>query len=248
MKKLGIFLLAVMLAVPGMASAADRLPKGFIAMSESEMTWGDAKAWCEQQGGKLPLIGGSSSLRDVPRDPSTDGFGYVGGPGSSGLPSGPYWTGTEVANNPGYSWIVVDDNGLILSHRRQSNQGRVVCVPSMAAAADRLPKGFTAMSESGMIWAEAKAFCRQHGGRLPLIGGTESLGSSDAYRQGVSIDGFGARGSPWPSGLPGTDFWTGTEYTTALPDSSWGVSFVGGKVNVGIGPQSLQFRAVCVPL
>jgi hypothetical protein len=111
------------------ANMQTELPSGFIALAESPMSWADAKAYCQQQGGRLPLIGGSNSLRDVPRDPSTDGFGHVGGPGSSGLPSGRYWTGTEVAGTPGYSWIVVDDGGLVLSHRRQSSQGRVVCVP-----------------------------------------------------------------------------------------------------------------------
>jgi len=33
----------------------------FIAVSESNMTWADAKAWCEQQGGRLPLINGAVS-------------------------------------------------------------------------------------------------------------------------------------------------------------------------------------------
>jgi len=44
MKKiLKLFVLAVMLAVPAMASAVDQLPKGFIAVSESRMNWADAK-------------------------------------------------------------------------------------------------------------------------------------------------------------------------------------------------------------
>jgi len=243
MKILKLFALAVMLVVPAMASAADKLPEGFIAMSESEMTWDQAKAWCQERGGRLPLIGGSSSLRDVPRDPSADGFGYVGGPGASGLPGGRYWTDTEVADNPGYSWIVVDDGGLILSHRRQSSQGRVVCVPPMAAAADRLPEAFIAISESFMSWADARAFCRQQGGRLPLIGGSSSR---HKVSEGIPIDGFDVLGALWPAGLPRNYYWTDTEGPDD-PGNSWFVWDSAGYVSVSYNHQNKGNRAVCVP-
>jgi hypothetical protein len=105
MKKILLFILAVMLAVPAMASAADQLPKGFIAVSEFEMTWSQAKAWCQQRGGRLPLIGGSGSLSwdslgwddDSRQGTPIDGFGTVGDPWPTGLPSVNYWTGTETA-------------------------------------------------------------------------------------------------------------------------------------------------------
>ena len=137
MKKiLKLFVLAVMLAVPAMASAADQLPKGFIAISESEMTWDQAKAWCQQRGGRLPLIGGSSSLATVPSGTPIDGFGSRGAPWPSGLPSDRYWTGTAGSDGSGEAWRAVDYGGnggnggkVYVFNDDQSGTCRVVCVP-----------------------------------------------------------------------------------------------------------------------
>lgn len=46
----------------------------------------------------------------------------------AGLPSDNYWTGTEVTDNPGNSWIV-NDNGGNVNNDDQGNDNRVVCVP-----------------------------------------------------------------------------------------------------------------------
>jgi len=138
MKKiLGVFVLGAMLAVPGMASAADPLPEGFIAVSDKEMNWSDAKAFCEQQGGRLPLIGGSESLQipDVKEGAPIDGFGAFRGPWPVGLPTATmgnaYWAGTENAGNPGLSWFVYAMSGNIraLGIGRHDELRRVVCVP-----------------------------------------------------------------------------------------------------------------------
>ena len=48
----------------------------------------------------------------------------------SGLPSDNYWTGTENTDNPGNSWIVNDNDGIVnVNNDNQSNSNRVVCVP-----------------------------------------------------------------------------------------------------------------------
>ena len=136
MKILKLFVLGVMLAVPAMASAADPLPKGSIAISESEMTLADAKAFCQQQGGRLPRINGSDSWRMERRawdaGVAIDGFGVGGSPWPSGLQSDWYWTGTKCAVNPSTSWNVHDDDdgGIHVSnHHPQRDVYRVVCVP-----------------------------------------------------------------------------------------------------------------------
>lgn len=102
---------------------------GFIALSESDMTWEQAKAFCSQAGGKLPLIGGSNSLPNIPKGTPIEGFGAVGGPWPASLPSDGYWTGTEPAAYPGYSWYVIDFGGSVDVFRHQGFTSRVVCVP-----------------------------------------------------------------------------------------------------------------------
>jgi len=115
-----------MLAQPVTESAAE-----FIALSDTEMTWGQAKAFCQQQGGRLPLIGDSNSLHDVFKGTPIDGFGAVGAPWPAGLlPAGLYWTGT-VTLNPEASWVVNGDYGDVGVNLslHQGSTGRVVCVP-----------------------------------------------------------------------------------------------------------------------
>jgi len=107
----------------------------------------------------------------------------------------------------------------------------------------KLPPDFIALSESPMSWSDAKAFCRQQGGRLPRINDSDSWDG----RGGTTIDGFGAGGAPWSSGLPGDYYWTGTEFT-GNPGNSWLVNDYGGNVGVRYGRQSDLVRVVCVPL
>ena len=128
-----VFVLAAMLAVPEMASADDKLPAGFIALSEDRMTWDQAKAYCQQQGGKLPLVGGNASRAgdDIRAGTPLDGFGVVNAKWPVGLPGYCYWTGTENgSDNPGYSWIACyDGSGVDISNSVQSDPISVVCVP-----------------------------------------------------------------------------------------------------------------------
>ena len=119
------------LSLPAMADTADSLPAGFIAIAPGEMSWNDAKAFCQQQGGRLPLIGGSNSLGSVSKGTLIDGFGTVSGPWPAGLPSNGCWADTENSNLPSYSWIVVKDYGgsVNVGNSYQSYTYRAVCVP-----------------------------------------------------------------------------------------------------------------------
>jgi hypothetical protein len=81
--------------------------------------------------------------------------------------------------------------------------------------------GLIAVSQDKMAWAEAKAFCRQHGGKLPRINGQDSMEDVlssfsmfgrmlGAGNSRFKLDGLGGEGDSWPSGLPTGLFWTGT--------------------------------------
>jgi len=91
-----------------MASAADKLPAGFIAVSEFEMNWNDAKAFCKQKGGRLPRINGKDSLAraDVGKNTHIDGFGALGVLWPSGIPQAVYWTDTVDFDGPGGPFFV----------------------------------------------------------------------------------------------------------------------------------------------
>ncbi len=45
------------LSIPAVANAADAMPDGVIAISPHRLVWKDAQAYCESQGGRLPLFG-----------------------------------------------------------------------------------------------------------------------------------------------------------------------------------------------
>jgi formylglycine-generating enzyme required for sulfatase activity len=125
--------------------AKEVAPVGFIALSEAEMNWADAVAWCKQMGGRLPRYGNrdsfsSDELADMFAEAISlsfsyiDGFGLPGKPWPAGLPCGSYWTGTECSDYPDYSWFVYSgDSGdcgdITITGTYQSADFRVVCVP-----------------------------------------------------------------------------------------------------------------------
>ena len=127
-----IFGFILSLSFPASVFAAENLPAGFITVSETPMTWADAKAYCQQQGGKLPLMGDSESLAadDISkRIPPVDGFGPIGDPWPSGLSFAYYWSGTVNSDRSGESWVVLPGNGIDVSNNIQSLQFQLVCVP-----------------------------------------------------------------------------------------------------------------------
>ena len=130
--RLFVFTLIFAVGLPAVAYAEVKLPPGFIAVSDTRMNWYDAKAFCEQQGGRLPRINGTDSW-DGKGEATIDGFGVMGAPWPSGLPNGIHWTGTEVTDGPGNSWHVGDrvarGGHVGGSYDCKSIPRRVVCVP-----------------------------------------------------------------------------------------------------------------------
>jgi len=118
---------------------------GFIALSESPLSRSAAKAFCQQQGGRLPRINNSDSW-DGSNPPARgiliEGFGYDGRPWNElGLPTeharspiAEYWTGTDRTGLHDHSWVVRGDTrgGGKVSVNRHDYGGtyRVVCVPA----------------------------------------------------------------------------------------------------------------------
>jgi len=124
----GVFLLAVMLAVPTMAFAASEVPPGFIAVSESRMNWADATAWCATHGGRLPRINNSDSW-NYEGKATIEGFGTQGSPSwPPGLPGGFYWTGTVDTAPPGLSLFVYNIGDYVYVARQHGNLILAACV------------------------------------------------------------------------------------------------------------------------
>ena len=109
---------------------------------------------------------------------------------------------------------------------------------------EALPAGFIALSESEMTWADAVAYCRQQGGRLPRVNNNDSWAWTDAAD--IHIDGFGVPGASWPSGLPFGSYWTGT-VDAGGSDHSWVVADYGGYITLPRSIQSLTLRVICLP-
>jgi len=109
----------------------DALPPGFIALSEARMNWADAKAFCQQQGGKLPRINDRDSW-DGSDSAVIDAFGTLGAKWPAELPKAYYWAGTEYSDRPNYSWGIraVRDGviGVISAYAHGTNI-HVICVP-----------------------------------------------------------------------------------------------------------------------
>jgi len=74
----------------------------------------------------------------------------------------------------------------------------VPCANATAAG-----NSFIALSESGMIQAGARAFCRQKNGRLPRINNSDLWDGQNPLVLRIPIDGFGYGIRPWnETGLP----------------------------------------------
>jgi len=136
MKKISLFMAFILpmccLALTGAAAERQKLPAGFIALSESHMPYADAKAYCKQQGGRLPRINNSDSWDGKGENISVDGFGKPGRAwAEAGLPADYYWTGTEHSVHLGQSWFVgpFGSGEIAVNNFHNGSSARVVCVP-----------------------------------------------------------------------------------------------------------------------
>jgi hypothetical protein len=135
-----------------------------------------------------------------------------------------------------------------------------LCLPLPALARD---KRYIAVSDYVMYWPEAKAWCADRGGKLPLINKKGSLGKAAVQDPGtVAIEGLGTLNTgprdgdfttPWSTtGLQDAWYWTGTE-NSDRPDSLWVVGVVSGGGNASgnavVSPvdKYRRNRAICVP-
>jgi len=99
---------AFSVGLPAVADAAEKVPAGFIAVSKDWLTFDDAKAFCEQQGGKLPRINNSDSV-DAGGKLAADGFGAPGDPWPAGLSNDAHWTDTT--DSAGKRWLAMENGG-----------------------------------------------------------------------------------------------------------------------------------------
>ena len=123
---------ALALSMPAMA--AENLPAGSIAASPKGMYWQEAVAFCESQGGRLPLVGGKAMIPNAQKIPSgmpVEGFGTNGAKWPSNLPPyNTYWTGTE-EDIPGRARFIskYDDDVEVSSGVKGTHRHRAICVP-----------------------------------------------------------------------------------------------------------------------
>jgi len=122
----------------GGPGAAQEAPKAqasasIIAVSTKEMKYSDAVAFCKQKGGRLPLINNSDTwdLKQPIKGTPVDGIaGGMDAPWPAELDrDGRYWTGTNVANDPEFLWIITR-TGNEVSYGKWINKGqrRAYCV------------------------------------------------------------------------------------------------------------------------
>lgn len=122
--------------------------------------------------------------------------------------------------------------------------------------------GFLAMSDDLLLYEDAVAFCRKHGGRLPRINNSNFWDGDNPPQRGIKIDGFGYGHRPFEkTGLPakianqylkGNEirFWTDTRTRTRHDGiQPWFVFISGYPKRIELYLDTMQKSAVaaCVP-
>ena len=108
-------------------------PAGFLALHEGRLSLQEATAWCQQRGGRLPLIKGLTSMHENEWRGrigfSVDGFGKIGVNWPAGLPGDRYWTGTVNSGSRQSVWVIMYlDNKVEAGYTEHGGTRRVVCV------------------------------------------------------------------------------------------------------------------------
>ena len=83
--------------------------------SEEEMSWQEAKDWCEEQGGRLPT---QIELLQAYKGRVT-------------FPKDSYWSSTETLNNSSYAWYVDLSNGYTNNVDKTTSSCYARCVRSV---------------------------------------------------------------------------------------------------------------------
>jgi len=124
----------------GISLAAEKVPPGFVAVSDKKMKYPDAEAFCKQKGGKLLRINKSDSWDGKKqKEASVDGFARIPNGVATGIawPAGingdeAYWTATRDAGNPDFIWYVKKrstDGEVNFDKVIHRTQLFVICVP-----------------------------------------------------------------------------------------------------------------------
>jgi len=163
---------------------------------------------------------------------------------------------TLASNASGQASYTLNNTAYQGGHRSITVMATLQSDPSVTTTVDvqfgeALPASFIARHESSMSnWSDARAYCQQQGGRLPQINDSNSWSWDDRDKI-THIDGFGATGAPWPSGLPGGDhrlYWMGTRTGTSQLDHTWAVGNSGGTFGVNTTGRNISpSNVVCVP-
>ena len=249
--------------IAGISWAAESLPPPFIAYSPKEMTYAQAEAFCKEKGGKLPRINnsdmwdGKNPLRaGVPIDGFGEGYGdWPAGLSNINIKRPYFWSGTKNANRPDFLYAISNSsNNVAIDDYIHRGELPVLCVSADTrgeAVPTQAAKGsFIAHSESGMNYADAVAFCKEKGGKLPRINNSNSWDGKDPPKKGIPIDGVGNQSIRGRRvGLPDARYWTDTAYPRT-PGSWWTFDVGKGQSSIPLD-SSLQIidniRAVCVP-
>ena len=112
--------------------AADRMSEaaktaGFIALSETKMSWFEAENFCTQQGGRVPRI--KDTLYASPyHDFVIEGFGKAGRSWVEvGVPEGEYWT-SNLGDYRNTAWVVSGRTRVTFIEYNHLYPVRVACV------------------------------------------------------------------------------------------------------------------------
>jgi hypothetical protein len=94
---------------------------GIIALSDTDMTWEEARAWCASRGGRLPLFDSKTA--------TIDGFGKQEAAWPTGMPDYKYWVGTEAGGSLSARIVSKFFDKVQVFDFFSEDSYRVVCVP-----------------------------------------------------------------------------------------------------------------------
>ena len=152
-------------------------------------------------------------------------------------------TNTAKFSQTSNSITLTFNNSKPITYVRATNEH----IAAIKRARAEFARKFIALSENKMTWAEAECFCKQKGGKLPLVNGSISYALKESSPKGITVNGFEL--GKWPFGLPQDTFWTGTVNSLRLDYFLVVETLDGSRLVVVVDGifQSNANRVVCVP-